>query len=542
MNGTELAESRKTGTIIVNSELLGNKLSALICEMVDLEPDHDVRSIVIRHDGYPAEGDDMVFSMAYADTHSIAINLVKCWDRACEVAAAGDVSLSLLHVYWMNVLIAVGHEIDHIDVASHDRDGYEALRSTPEGYKDLEEAASIRAKHLLLQLALKFDVEMPAPADLGYAGVMWMALNTGDEKGEEWVENARLMLETGVVYDNGTNEILSFRELIKMKYDAEGKYEWEQPTTSVNMTATVDGEEVVYQAEPVAQPEVAPAEKEVVIEQQPQQQSLFVGAVADGEYDDSPEEMPEDATEATLSGENVDTVFVGEPMVSETVVEGAATAMAAGPALAPAVKLPAPVEAVQAQYAAHTAAANAPKETPTTYPPNNLSGETMSAVMENVWKTLYHHVFTKCGWQQDPQTGHFFFASPANVLEPVRIDHIIKYFGAENFIMEYDTEGAPGSPVAETTANGTVRGHLSKAIGLPMYTLYLNIGGRRVKRSLLPQNPQKKNASNAYSNPAIEAQGGNCIAWISRGEAGFNAPFKEKYVAKIRNNSYELIA
>jgi hypothetical protein len=542
MEKAELSVSRMTETTVFNTELLGNKLAALICEMIDLDIDHDVLSVVIRADGYPAEGDDMVFSMAYADTQSIAINLKRCWDNACEVAAGGEVSMSLLHVYWTNVLIAVGHEIDHINVARQDRDGYEALRSTPEGYKALEEAANIHAKYLLLQLALKYDVEMPAPADLGWAGVQWMALNTGEEKGEEWVENARLMLETGVVYDDGEHEILTYREIIKRKYDAEGKYEWEQPTTSVNMTATVDGEKVEIQAEPVAQPEVAPAEKEVVIEQQPQQMSLFVGAVADGEYDDSPEEMPEDAAEAVLSGENADTVVTGHLYEAAEAATATAPLAAAGPALAPSVELPAPVAAIQAQYAAHTAAANAPKETPTTYPPNNLSPETMGAVMENVWKTLYHHVFTKCGWQQDPQTGHFFFASPANVLEPVRIDHIIKYFGAENFIMEYDTEGAPGSPVAETTANGTVRGHLSKAIGLPMYTLYLNIGGRRVKRSLLPQNPQKRNASNAYSNPAIEAQGGNCIAWISRGEAPFNASFKEKYVAKIRNNGYELIA
>lgn len=541
MTGKEVAESKTAGTIVVNSELLGDKLAALICELIDIEPEHDVRSVVIRTDGYPAEGDDEVFSMAYADTQSIAVNLKKCWDSACDKAASGEVSMSLLHIYWTNVLVAVGHEIDHIDVARQDRDGYEALRSTSEGYRQLEEAADIRAKNFLLQLALQFNIEMPAPADLGWAGVKWMELNTGDEMEEEWVQTARLMLETGVIYDDGEHEILTYREFIKMKFDAEGKHSWEQATTCVNMTAKVGDEEVVIEAEPVAEPEVAPA-KEVIIEQaQPQSQmSLFVGAVDDGEYDDSPDEMPEDASEAVLSGDNADTVVVGYDE-DGSAIHDAAEVMVAGPALAPALALPPQVAAVQQQYAAHAAAAAAPKQTPTTYTPNTLDGPTMKAVIEQVWRTLHHHLFMKCGWMQNPQTGRFFFSSPANVLEPVNIEHILKHYGADNFIMEYDTVGATGSYAAEKVVNGTVRGHISTGKAhLPCYDVYLNVGGRRVHRTLMPGNPEKKDQQNAYTNSANESAAGNAISFVfkDKSEVAPNAKFQEKITAKLTNNDY----
>jgi len=192
-----------------------------------------------------------------------------------------------------------------------------------------------------------------------------------------------------------------------------------------------------------------------------------------------------------------------------------------------AVPLPQPVAAQAAAVAtAATTAVPAAQPTPTTYTPNTVAPETMKAVMESVWKTLYHHVFTKCGWQQNPQTGRFMFTNAAAVLEGVNIQHIIKQFAADNFIMEYDTLSAEGTYAPEM-CQGMIRGRTTSQAGLPSYSLYLNINGRT--------------AQNAYTKSANEAGGGHMIVWVFKDEAADNAPFTEKVAVTIKDNVYEVM-
>ena len=89
---------------------------------------------------------------------------------------------------------------------------------------------------------------------------------------------------------------------------------------------------------------------------------------------------------------------------------------------------------------------------------------------------------------------------------------------------------------------GVIRGYLTSKQGLPAYAIYLNIKGQRIKRSFLPQNPEKRNAQNAYTNAAEEAGQGHMVAWVFKDEVADAAPFKEKCAVKIRDNAYEVIA
>lgn len=158
--------------------------------------------------------------------------------------------------------------------------------------------------------------------------------------------------------------------------------------------------------------------------------------------------------------------------------------------------------------------------------------------MKAVWQTVYHHLFTKCGWSQNPTTGRFFFANAAAVLEGVNIQHILTQFGADNFIKEYDTLDANGKPAAEQ-CQGMIRGYLTSKQGLPAYSVYINMGGQRFKRSFLPQNPEKI-TNNAYTKSADDAAAGNMIAWVFKDEVPDTAKFTEKCAVKIRNNEYEV--
>jgi hypothetical protein len=65
-----------------------------------------------------------------------------------------------------------------------------------------------------------------------------------------------------------------------------------------------------------------------------------------------------------------------------------------------------------------------------------------------------------------------------------------------------------------------VAGQYLKNSGLPGYNITFNIAGRRVKRAIVPQNPNKKYQDGNLKPTAISARSGNRIAWIMTGEKG----------------------
>lgn len=519
----------KTGVVLLGADLLGDKLAALVCEMLKDRNDSGVALLEFRTDNWPQETDGPVFGMAYADCHAAAINLEHCWHRACSVAAKGEEKLSFMAILWINILSAVGHEIDHLDASNRDRERYELMRMDEKDVKVLEECADEGAIKSIVHLCRNFDTEIPAADEFGWFGSKLMTLFTTDStKDLDWVKLCREHIEKGIVYDEGEDkQCFTFRDFIKKAHAAK-EDNWEQTTTALVLTELLDlGETVVVAAaEPVVAPVVDVVEKaeEAAVEMTQNTNGMFVGAGT------------------TVGNEGPDVIMAEEGDATTSMVAAAAQVMAGGEALVAEVPLPTAVAAEQATMTAAAATAVPPATaTPTTYTPCALDQSLWPQVMENVWKTLYHHVFTKCGWSQNPQTGRFFFANPAAVLEGVNIQHIIQQFGADGFIMEYDTMNAQGQYAAEG-CQGMIRGYLTSKQGLPAYAIYLNINGMRIKRSFLPQNPEKMNAQNAYTNAATEAQQGHMVAWVFKDEVADAAPFKEKCAVKIRDNAYEVIS
>ena len=556
----------KSGVMFVGSELLGDKLAAIFCEAIHRDDLHGLACLTIRDDNFPIENDKPVFGMAFADTHSVAINLEHCWHRACGKASLGEVNLSFIGILWVNLLSTLAHELDHLTVASNDREMYELMRSTEDGMKELEDSAKAAGEPLMLDLAKQFDIEPPDAGDFGWFGIKLMDLFTKESTRDlEWVVKARQDMEAGLMYSEPENEveIFTFREFVKIGYDNNGEG-WDQPTTCINLTAHLEtGEVEVFKAEPVEAPKMETVELEEAaiveapIEMVANAAGAFVGAGMDLENGEPDVVMADTAVQAIVDAPAAALVCpnteCGKALQAEwnacphceTIVNQAGLDAVHAQLAADAVEvpLPAPV-AAQAAAIAGAATTGVPptQEVPATYTQiNSMDGPAMAGCMEAVWKILYHHTFTKCGWQQNPQTGRFMFNNAAAVLEGVNIQHILTQFGAENFIMEYDTLDAEGKYAAEM-CQGMIRGRTTSKQGLPSYTLYLNIGGARIKRTFIPQNPEKKNAQNAYTNSAENAAAGHMIVWVFKDEVADAAPFNEKCAATIKDNVYEIMS
>jgi len=504
-----------SGVMIVNPDALGDKLCALLCESINMFANSHVASVIIRTDNYPKIGDEPVLAMAYADTNSIAINLQRCWDVALEKAANKDTKTSLLACLWANVMASFSHELDHLSMAKMARDDYEELRGTEEGNKMLEEQAEDAAIRTIMRLAAKFDVEIPAISELGWFSAKIMELFMGDD---ELTQKAKIHAEEGIVYDDGNDLISSFREYVKRSYPDSDEIDWEQGTTCVNINAYIaDGTREILKANPV----IAPTIDAVVLDENaakpvetvitPGEAFIGAGMEVDIESIDYAEVAASDAG-ITVSPEIAD------------VVDMAAVAPTEGTAADAQTVAEAPVQPVPEVVAAQNtldkqAAPPEPVQTETPYEPNNLSNEVMAQVMEAVYKRLYTHIFTKCGWSVNPSSGHYYFAAAGNVVEHVGIQDILDTYKADNFIKSYDTVNKVGQGYEGEDCNGTIRGFCTSKAGLPCYNIYLNIGGQRIKRTLIPQNPQKRKADNTYSAPALEAQAGQAIARVMKGEA-----------------------
>ena len=222
------------GVMIVGYKMLGEKLAALLCEVLNMIPESNVSTVVIRDDNYPQIDGEPVFGAAYPDTNSMAVNLEHCWNRAVEAVQEDDCHLSLLACVWINVLSVFGHELDHLHVATADREDYEIRRLDDDGNTELEEAAIHESVQSIIRLALQFDIEIPAINEMGWFAAKIMELFMKDD---EWINVQKLYAERGVIYDKPWKEeelCMSMREYIKRAYPNASDKDWGQPTSAVN--------------------------------------------------------------------------------------------------------------------------------------------------------------------------------------------------------------------------------------------------------------------------------------------------------------------
>ena len=200
-------------------------------------------------------------------------------------------------------------------------------------------------------------------------------------------------------------------------------------------------------------------------------------------------EVPEDPTEilpAFQSAEEASTGRVGVGVVEEPTANSVS---AEGPTIVPdgydvlesyagteivADELPEMMASPENDQSQTTTAAE------TTAPPADVNVQRMAA--EVVFRRLFQHIYTKCGWD-----GAGKFTNAGAVLEAVPIDDIP---GVKSLFSSMDTFSHEGAYQAAVEITSHITGLVSKE-QLPYYRVHLNIGGQIVRRTFIPQNPDK---------------------------------------------------
>jgi hypothetical protein len=220
-------------------------------------------------------------------------------------------------------------------------------------------------------------------------------------------------------------------------------------------------------------------------------------------------------------------------MGGEPEMPGAATTSApAGPALA------AEPATLDPQAAANlTPSSNIQVEDP------GLTAEQYEQVILGIYDLLCHNIYKVCGWQKvaDPGAANspvdFCTLTKAEaVVQPISVNEILAQVpGSEKILLTMDTlnaehRWAPDTPIQ----NGMIKGQVFKTSGLPGYTLTFNVSGTKIKRTIVPQNPNKKYDDGNLKGTAISARQGSAVCWIMDGMRGVS-----KFYFKWNNGTLE---
>lgn len=138
--------------------------------------------------------------------------------------------------------------------------------------------------------------------------------------------------------------------------------------------------------------------------------------------------------------------------------------------------------------------------------PDMTDKQKLVHLFENVLYRIHEHIFAKCGWD-----GKGKLTNPGGVLEPVYVGDLDNI----HMLAEYQYASPDGGPLrVQKGPIDYIKGHVSSQAGLPLYDLVFRVGNERVKRRIVPQNPNKG------SNIARRAQEGNRITWVIDPDTG----------------------
>lgn len=513
----------------------------------NLDPNAGVMGIVIREDDHPKG----FVALSFPWTASYVINVQHLFNRVCAKLKK-EPRLNLAAACWLHLLEAILHETVHVGMAFADPAEHEEYLTAKDD--ELEEAMELTVKEIardkMFDLAKAVDIEPPPLAEMGMLGALIHAKFIKDQD-TKMVKKSTSMLEEGLVYSDLKKDEEDYtihrtlRSFIRHALAPVDDTGWEDEPNLIKVSFALEtGETVEHISQPVqtaeamtADQQVATAEATTVEAQAPAGgQPVFVGAGEETENIDMPADQAAVAAMFTPSGdvENNGTIPMSQQATAEAVQPAATTA--AQPEVYDKFELPQPVQQAQAQAVANMAAPTQPMAG-TPLPQLNLTGEVIQACMRDIYMRLYATMFRRCGWAHNPQTGRFAFTTTGEVTKSIEIKDIIDRYGAQGLIAEYR---APNENNQDTdyACDGYVRGFVFNNKGVPAFQLALNIGGQRVIRRLVAQNPNKI-VNNAYSKGAEQAGVGNAIAYIFS-MADNSRPWHERCPAKIVNNDYQM--
>lgn len=158
-----------------------------------------------------------------------------------------------------------------------------------------------------------------------------------------------------------------------------------------------------------------------------------------------------------------------------------------------------------------------PIQQPVQQSTTELSEQEILIAVEQVLRTLFWHVMTKCDFNS---VGGY--NNPSAVLEPISIAHIPN---ATKIFTNMDTTDEYGATAEGIPCNGMIKGKITKE-NLPMYSLYLKMGKGLHQRSLSAQNPNKLSNKNVLTTWAAAARSGTKLMSFHNKEVGTRASIK----------------
>jgi hypothetical protein len=470
--------------VVRGSEMLSDKLAALVGAMLDMDDDACINSITFRNDGSPVDAN----GICDHNTGSIAINLPRLFAQVCEAAQRKECGLSIGALWVLYVLATIGHEAWHL--SARIRMGAVAYGEMTE--EERETKADEHAEWAIIHLAKRYNIEPDMLAKEPYLSMQMQALFITEHE-NPWVIHQRRLIEEGLTYkDAAGHQLKTLRQYVRgWDPDRDNDPMWKADTFDVVITyhAGAEGKQTVFT--PAATlPEAAPVVPIATA-------ATAVGAIVLPAA--TPNEQTHSMVVEDMYGEGM--VYSDEGGYGEEVVyyDAEDTGYASQiPVAAPASQTAAPAQA----------AAPAPYNKPAerrTYVPNNYTNEQIEEFGMRLYSFLDKYIFDKCGW-----LGNGYFSNVNAITDTVDISNVVP----EDFVVECEGLDASGRWSSHIPAGRFIKGQVSKNAGVPMFTLHLNIRGTGVKRLVMPQNPNKTSRS------ASDAKAGNRITWIIKDDGG----------------------
>lgn len=490
---------------IHNINFIPVKLLAIIEHIFTaMETDSGIFSLVMKNDGTPLSNGEPVMAVLFPDSMSTVFNLGFHWSEAFDLISTEDNKLSLRAMIWYNTIISVLHEIHHAKIILADKNPQEMVWTDK-----MESEATDFAIKRLVDLAKAFPVELPTNEEEPILGERFIEFRKQiedvkeDEEDGKWCVFQRRLYDDNIVCSTRTEageiiDTFSFKEFLRMSCDTPEERDdpaWKAETSKIftsKETLPMAVSEVVDETPATVE---TPANKAVV------------DMEVDVDYFDAEEPPPwlED-----------DFVSPGDAGVVAGKTTAAPTIAANTNVYSPQQAAASPTDYVNPVEAALNAGGGAidpsPQSTgnslPSQVPALTIDLAEILQIVKTVYMRIYIHVFTKCGFNPNAPAS---FDNPGAVYDPISIADIPN---ANKVFLAMDVTDELGKPLKDVAITDQIKGQVFSKSGLPGYWLWLNVNGFKVKRALVPQNPNKTKPDGSPTVMAGRVRQGYAAMWV----------------------------
>ncbi|MCK4787784.1 MAG: hypothetical protein KAV87_28780 [Desulfobacteraceae bacterium] len=502
----------------IGGNLVPDKLLGILSKVFNEIPDA-VWTTVFSPTMGPNDKKEAMFSVFYYSGKTIEVNVAHHFSNMVDRVSSDDCNMSPTAFIWYNLLVSCFHELWH--GAQYLEDGikqYDLPVTEQEAHCNSAQEWAMNTIHTL---AKTVDIEPPTLEEWGDLGEKIAefthdCLEVASQETEEeapWAHLQQTLAEANAIYVSNDKEItiLTMREYCRLQLN-DGDDAWE-----IELVTAI----VPIIEEEQALPD-APVNKTAALPATPGPTDLS----ADCHLDDMPEfEDYESAYES-------DTEILPNTSPAAAAAKSVMNLSAPGPdgpgapitnitgvgALDEPLVAPSMINRVETS-ANDVNAVNMPNMTASSH---GLSQEDITRCSYYVYMRLAGHMMRKCQFQPG---GDVDYANPFGVMDGVYIGDIPN---AELVFDNMDCLAADGDMLhvvkifefdsrLPNRQPGFITGKTFLKNTLPGYCIYLNVGNKLIKRTILPQNCNKMNGDGtALSGWAQKAKRGHFIVLVYR--------------------------